>query len=166
MKLSCTAYAFNIRKRKQFREKDADLASFSLWGRKKRRRTKNQWRVLPFLRGSGDRGAAARGWGCRVVPESCCCWYCGVQLTGVPAPFLTLTAELFSHWQPFPTAASMAARWVLQGCADQCEEGHQLHVIQERAEWCWQQLWGLVHFYIVPSSCTYAEISAFIYFSN
>lgn len=34
MELSCLADAFNIRKRKQFRKKDADLASSSLWGRK------------------------------------------------------------------------------------------------------------------------------------
>jgi len=38
MKIGCTAYAFNIKKRKQLREKDADLASFSLWGRKKRKK--------------------------------------------------------------------------------------------------------------------------------
>lgn len=34
MELSCQADAFNTRKRKQFRKKDADLASSSLWGRK------------------------------------------------------------------------------------------------------------------------------------
>lgn len=34
MEPSCPADAFNIRKRKQFRKKDADLASSSLWGRK------------------------------------------------------------------------------------------------------------------------------------
>lgn len=49
MKLSCMAHAFNIRKRKQFREKDADLASLSLWGRKNKEVAVKAVEILGFV---------------------------------------------------------------------------------------------------------------------
>ena len=63
MKLSCPAYAFNIRKRKQFREKDADLASFSLWGRKKEEEEKT---VKSFVFLQMERGQRSSSAGLRV----------------------------------------------------------------------------------------------------
>lgn len=59
MKLSCMAYAFNIRKRKWFREKDADLASFSLWGRKKEEEEKTVKSFVFLQMERGQRNGSA-----------------------------------------------------------------------------------------------------------
>lgn len=66
MKLSCTAYAFNIRKRKQFRGKDADLASLSLWWRKKRRRKKKTKPMRSVVSPQRERGEGSSSAGLRV----------------------------------------------------------------------------------------------------
>ena len=60
MKLSYMAYAFNIRKRKQFKQKDADLASFSLWGREKEEELKTVKSFVCLHMEMGQRISSAR----------------------------------------------------------------------------------------------------------
>lgn len=125
MELSCLADAFNIRKRKQFWKKDADLASSSLWGRKEEEGEMVKSFCL-FFRWRQDRGGST-GWCLRTVL---------LMLLAVigrgKSPFLALSAGLYSLGSPF--YCPQAAGRVLQCYVEHQGELHRLHVVLRSTE--------------------------------
>lgn len=139
MKLSCKTYAFDIRKRKLFREKDADLASFSLWGRKKEEQEEKMVKSFVFLQ--MERGQRSSSAGLRVQTGAwelsllimqglICRGNC--PISGIECrlafPVTALSYNSLLVCWPHGCETDFAALC----CVDQREELHQLHAIQEQ----------------------------------